>query len=167
MKRLFLALRAELNDYDNILLDFSNLLEGRWAVEKNLHATVCFFGDAYSIEELLYRLPPLIEEIEPFELISLGYFERNDILYAKMQSTKLEILQASICSSFSLLNHQPFTTHVTLARVKDIYDKKVFKDMLNSYENKTLGKLNARFELMHSHLEPQGAKYKSIKRFES
>lgn len=36
MKRLFLALRAELNDYDNI------------QVEKNLHARVCFFGDAYS-----------------------------------------------------------------------------------------------------------------------
>ena len=118
-------------------------------------------------EELLYKLPPLVEEIEPLELISLGYFERNDILYAKMQSTKFEILQASICSSFSSLNHQPFIPHVTLARIKNIYDKKVFKDMLNSYKNKTLGTLNARFELIRSHLEPQGAKYESIKKFES
>ena len=167
MKRLFLALRAEVNDYDKIQADFSHLLEGRWVARENLHITVCFFGDEYSVEELLDGLPSLIEEIEPIDLISLDHFEHNNILFAKAESEKLEMLQASISNSFSLPNSKEFIPHVTLMRIKNICNKELFKGRLENYKNKTLGKVSNRFELMQSYVQhPGGARYKCLKRFE-
>ena len=86
MNRLFLALQAKLNDYNSLQSDFRGAIKGRWVADKNLHMTICFFGDTYSIDELLKRLPALVEEIEPLTIDSLGYFEHNNILYAKVRS---------------------------------------------------------------------------------
>jgi len=168
MKRLFLALRAQLNDYDKLQSDFLGLIKGRWVTDENLHITVCYFGDAYSVEELLEKLPPLLKQIEPLELISLGYFEHNNILYAKAKSKKLEMLQSSISSSFSLPNTKHFIPHVTLMRIKEIHNMKVFKHLLSNYKNNAIGKVDTTFELMQSNIQhPGGAKYEYIKRFKS
>jgi len=96
MNRLFLALKAQLHDYNAIQSDFLGSIKGRWVTNENLHMTICYFGDTYSVDELLEKLPRLVEEIEPLSLKSLGYFEHNNILYAKVKSRNLERLQESI-----------------------------------------------------------------------
>lgn len=166
MKRIFLALKAQIDEYDKLQSDFEGLIKGRWVPEKNLHVTVCFFGDAYEVEEILEKMPPLTKKIEQLELNSLGYFEHNNILYTKAKSQKLEMLQSSISNVFSLPNSKPFIPHVTLMRIKDIIDKKAFKQMLNNYESKSIGVVESRFELMQSHiLHPGGARYESIRKY--
>ena len=167
MNRLFLALKAQLHDYNAFQSDFTGAIKGRWVASENLHLTMCYFGDTYGIDELLKRLPAVVEEIEPLTLTSLGYFEHNNILYAKVKSKKLEELQSSINSSFSLPNAKLFIPHVTLMRVKDIHNKKAFKYILGSYKDKTIGTLDTTLELINSHLSPEGVRYESVKRFES
>ncbi|QOY54731.1 2'-5' RNA ligase family protein [Candidatus Sulfurimonas marisnigri] len=165
MNRIFLALKAQLNDYDALKSDFSEIIKGRWVDSENLHVTVCFFGNTYGVNELLKRLPEVIEEIEPLELTSLGYFSHNNILYATTTSPKLEKLNSCICSSFSLPQIKPYILHVTLMRIKEMKDKKAFNDMLSKYEGKSIGTIETTMQLMDSNLSSDGAKYKCIKRF--
>ena len=167
MNRLFLALKAQLNDYNSLQSDFRGAIKGRWVADENLHMTICYFGDTYSIDELLKKLPALVEEIEPLTLKALGYFEHNNILYAKVQSKSLEILQDSISSSLSLQNTNIFIPHVTLIRIKEINNKKAFKQKLKNYKNQTIGRVNTTLELINSRLYSDGAKYELVKRFES
>ncbi len=49
MNPMFLALRAELNDYDKLKSDFKNIIEGRWTSGDNLHATICYFNKNINI----------------------------------------------------------------------------------------------------------------------
>ncbi|MCK4974998.1 MAG: hypothetical protein KAR81_07075, partial [Sulfurimonas sp.] len=59
-----------------------------------------------------------------------------------------------------------FIPHVTLMRIKNIIDKKAFKQMLNNYESKSIGVVESRFELMQSHIvHPGGARYESIRKY--
>jgi 2'-5' RNA ligase len=166
MKRIFLALKAQIDDYSKIQSDFSGLIKGRWVKEENLHITVCYFGSKYSIDEIIENMPPLNNKLETMELNTLDYFEKNKILYAKTKSKKLELLQLSISSIFSIPNVKPFIPHVTLMRIKEIIDKKSFQEVINKYENKSLGIVESRFELMQSHImHPGGARYESIRTY--
>ena len=167
MNRLFLAIRAQLHDYSSLQSDFLGSTKGRWVASENLHLTMCYFGDTYSIDDLLKILSVVVEEVEPLTLTSLGYFEHNKILYAKVKSKKLERLQSSISSLFSLPNEKLFIPHVTLMRIKDIHNKNAFKQILENYKDKTIGRLDTRLELINSHLSPDGVEYESVKRFES
>lgn len=167
MNRLFLALKAQLNDYGSLQSDFLSSTDGRWVADENLHITLCYFGDNYSVDELLRTLPQVVEKLEPLTLTSLGYFENNHILYAKVKSKELEKLHDSICTLFSLPNKELFIPHVTLIRIKDFHNKKAFRQMLKKYKGQKLGRTDTTFELINSHLSPDGARYESIKRFES
>lgn len=167
MNRLFLALKAQLNDYNSLQSDFRGVIKGRWVPDENLHMTICYFGDTFGADELLERLPALVKKIEPLTIDSLGYFEHNNILYAKVKSKELEILQASISSSLSLKNTNIFIPHVTLIRIKEISNKKAFKQMLKNYKDQTIGSIDTTLELISSHLYSDGAKYELLKRFES
>ena len=124
MNRLFLALKAQLHDYNAIKSDFLGSIKGRWVTNENLHMTICYFGDTYSVDELLEKLPRLVEEIEPLSLKSLGYFLHNYILYAKVKSRNLERLQESICSSFSLPKRKLFIPLIMNTEILFNPDKK-------------------------------------------
>lgn len=165
MNRLFLALKAQLYDYDKVQSDFLGSIKGRWVADVNLHLTICYFGDSYSKDELLKSLPSLIEKIEPLPIISLGYFEQKSILYAKVKSKALEVFQSSINSSFPLLDAKLFIPHVTLVRIKDIKKTYVFKQMLKNYKSRKLGILDTNIELINSHLGTDGARYETLKSF--
>ena len=167
MNRIFLALKAKLHDYDKLQSDFSEVIDGRWIPSENIHITISYFGDGYNVDELIEKLPILIEPIESLTLDSLGYFKQNKILYAAAKSIKLEKLNTSINNFFSLEQTKSFIPHATLMRVKSIKNDRLFREILSSYENRNLGILDTKFELMSSHIQhPGGAKYECIKRFE-
>ncbi len=165
MNPLFLAFKAKLNNYDALKSDFSDSIKGRWAVEEDLHITICYFGNIYTVDELLEKLPSTLKKIEPLTLTSLDYFPHNKILYAKPDGYVLDILHESLCAPFSLKSAAPFIPHVTLMRIKKIDDPKAFKELLNKYKNKNIGNIETTLQLMQSCRSPGGAKYKCIKKF--
>jgi 2'-5' RNA ligase len=165
MNPMFLALRAHLYDYDVLKSDFKEIIEGRWTSEDNLHATICYFGNIFSTEELLEKLPPTFEKIEPLSLSSLEFFSHNNILYAKPEGYKLDMLHSSVCALFSLEDSKAFVPHVTLMRMKKVNDKQALKEVLKRYKNKKIGVTQTSVELMQSHFCPDGVKYITIKKF--
>ncbi|MDH4944424.1 RNA 2',3'-cyclic phosphodiesterase [Sulfurimonas sp. C5] len=166
MKPLFLALKANLNNYENIQSDFANLLEGRWVPDENLHLTINYFGNKYSVEEILEKLPKLITPIPTQTLSGLDYFKTNKILYAKSTSMGIARLSDSISKKFSLKQTKEFVPHVTLMRIKNITDIDSFKEVLESYKNEDLGSVETTLHLMESEIRhPGGAVYTSIKSF--
>lgn len=166
MKRIFLALRAKIDDYDKLKSDFSDVIQGRWIPEENLHLTLCFFGDKYDLDELVEKMPNLSGEIEELDISSLGYFKHNNILYACVNSKKLQILHSLVCDTFLIQHPEKFIAHVTLMRIKNIKYQEEFNKILDDHKDKRLGKTKAEFELLESTImHPGGAKYKSIKRY--
>lgn len=165
MNPLFLALKAKLNNYDTLKSDFSDSIKGRWTAEENLHLTICYFGNIYTLDELLEKLPSTIKKIEPLTLTSLDYFSHNKILYAKPNGYSLDMLHSSICAPFSLKSAAGFIPHVTLMRIKKIENDKAFKEMLNRYKNKNIGNIETTLELMQSRQSADGSRYNSIKKF--
>ncbi|QFR42430.1 hypothetical protein FJR47_00255 [Sulfurimonas xiamenensis] len=166
MNTLFLAVKAKLDDYDTLKSEFSGIIKGKWARDEDLHVTICYFGTIYTIEELLNMLPRSIEKTQPSALTSLDFFSHNKILYAKPEGYALDKLHASLCTLFPLKSTASFTPHVTLMRMKKIDDTKAFKEVLNRYKNRKIGKIETTLELMQNCLSPEGSKYKSIKKFE-
>ena len=162
MNRLFLALAVKLDDYNAIQRDFSNVIEGRWVREENLHITLCFFGDCVAKEHLVNTLPSLLHTIEPLKLSSLEYFSHNKILYVKTFSQELNELHKKICSHYDIKQRESFILHVTLMRIKKLKDKELFDDLLKHYEKKKLGSVAQRCHLLQSHLHPEGAKYEVL-----
>lgn len=165
MEPLFLALKAHINDYEKIQDDFNDIIKGRWAPPSNLHMTINYFGNQYSLDELLRNIPPFLKPVESFKLCGLGYFESNKILYANSEVHTLDVISSSIADALSL-KQKPFVAHVTLMRVKEIKDKDAFKKALENYKDIELGSTETTFELMQSHIRhPGGAIYESIKKF--
>lgn len=165
MNPMFLALRADFYNYDALKSDFEEIIEGRWASEENLHATICYFGNTYTVEELLQRLPSALEKVEPLELTSLSYFSHNNILFARPHGYKLDMLHSSLCTQFSLKETTHFVPHVTLMRMKKINDKQAFKELLEKYKNIKIGVTETAIELLQSHFYPDGVKYVTVKKF--
>ena len=166
MKPFFLALRAKIYDYQELKDDFFKILKGRWVRDENLHLTLCYFGDSYSIDELLTTLPKTINLTESLELTSLDYFKHNNVLYAKTQSTELEALRSSICNMFALKDTKTFTPHVTLMRVKEVYNQDGFEQKILNYNDKKIGIVDTALHLMQSHPHKDGVKYESVKKFQ-
>ena len=162
MNRLFLALKVHLDNYKTIKSDFANTLTGKWTPEENLHITICYFGNTCSVEELLSRLPLFIKSIPPLKLESLDYFMHNKILYAKTTSKELQQIHVNICRLFNIKQIKSFIPHATLMRVKKINDVKKFQQLMSTYKEKYLGSVDTSFQLMQSHLYPDGAKYECI-----
>lgn len=165
MNPMFLAIRAHLNNYEKLKSDFKGTIEGRWTVKENLHATICYFGNLYTAEELLEKLPSDFKKLEALSLTSLDYFSHNNILYAKPKGYELDALHTSICDLFSLEQTKSFIPHVTLMRMKKINDKQAFNEVLKSYANIEIGTTETTIELMQSHFSPDGVKYLTIKQF--
>ena len=164
-KPLFLAMKAELYDYDRVQEDSSGFINGRWIPSENLHVTVAFFGDKFTAEELIERLSSILVPIKAFKLSGLDYFGSNKILYAKGESPELASLVSSLNDAFSLGETKQFIPHVTLMRGKSLIDATAFEKMLQSYQKKEVGTVGAVFELMQSTRRHDGASYECIKSF--
>ena len=152
-------------DYKTIQEDFKEILHGRWVRSQNLHLTLKFFGDTYDKEFLIQRLSSLNLQAEASELKSLALLNENKILYAQTQNPSLQRIHAQIQKAFILPDEQAFIPHITLMRIKKIPDKIVLDEKIKKYEDKPIGKLHPKIELIQSVLTPQGAKYTTLKVF--
>jgi len=159
--RLFIASPVILYDYTALREDFSEVLDGKWVEEENLHLTWVFLGNESSPDptrEKMRILTPLSSESPLAGIGTFGrppriLFTRSDekILYDKAK----EFREAG----FDLTRFKP---HATICRIKKIHDYKGFKELKKSYREKMLGEILPEITLYESVLTKERAYYKKI-----
>lgn len=170
--RLFIAFDfGEQKEYFNELQkQFLDL--GSYSMPKSFHLTFKFLGEVTDskTEEIKTLLGKVKFSRFKLSLSSFGVFPNPDyvrVLWIGLEpKEQVMLLQKQIDSKLANLFplDKRFHPHVTLARVKNIKDKKAFCDMLKkSVEPKTI-ELHS-FELIKSVLTPAGPIYETIATF--
>jgi 2'-5' RNA ligase len=163
--RLFLALPAILDDYDEIKKDFAETVDGRWISPQNLHLTLSFFGATDDPQALAERLSSMRLDVTSSTLRGLGCFVKKRILYATVENPSLEALYKEVNTFFGLPVKSAFIGHVTLMRYKRIVDAERFYNQLELYGERRIGSLGANPVLLQSTLYTDGARYSLLKEF--
>lgn len=168
MKRCFISIdipenvKNEIVKIQNQLPDFV----GRKTELENLHLTLKFLGeiDDEKIEEVRKRLREI--DFEKFEVgvESIGVFSEKFVRIVWLHLTNCDGLQKEVDESLEGLfsREQRFMSHLTIARVKNVGDKKHFLDELKRIEIPRLSFEVDRFYLKKSVLKREGAVYNDI-----
>ena len=104
-------------------------------------------------------------QADPSELIGLELFKHNTILYAKTKNPSVQVLHTQIQEAFSIQDEQEFIPHVTLMRIKKTPHPALLEKRVELYDERVIGTLQAKIQLIQSHLTPEGSKYTLIKEF--
>jgi len=166
--RYFIAIDLPRNIVDELVciqqeLKRSNLFSGKFVEPANLHLTLCFLG--YLDVEALERVKNILRTIqfEPFimSLGTLGLFvpECPRIIWIDLQSKGVVTLQKLIDQKISTVigsELKPFVSHVTLARIKQVFNQQKLLQKLEKITVKPLVFTVNQFILKRSELTRKG-----------
>ncbi len=159
--RLFIASPAIFYDYTALLRDFSQVMEGRWVDETDLHLTWIFLGEQDSADPWRNRLQRITPLDCPAHLKGLGSFGRPPrIFHAKSKEPIL--YHKAMQMQRTGFNFYRFTPHVTLCRIKRITDWRGYKELLETYREKIIGEIKTEIVLYESNLCSDGVIYRKI-----
>lgn len=145
--------------------------QGKKTVLENLHLTLKFLGeiDEGKVEELKKKLKEI--KFEKFESVIdlIGVFSEKFIRIIWLHLTNCDNLQKIVDEKSKDLfePERRFMGHLTIARVKNIKDKKKFLEGLKKVKIPTI-KFNVdNFYLMKSKLTSDGPKYEIVEEYKS
>mgnify|MGYP001608145657 CR=1 FL=1 len=142
---------------------------GKKTEEANLHLTLKFLGeiDEKKVEEIKERLNKI--EIDKFEtaIDEIGIFSPQFIKIIWVHLKNCGELQKRIDEALSDIfdKEHRFMSHITIARVKKIKDKKRFLDDISKIKIKESKFIVDKFYLMKSELNPKGPIYRILGEF--
>lgn len=149
-----------------------NLFIGKLTEPENLHLTLKFFGevDEKVIEEAGKRLREIkFKEFEA-EISEIGVFSEKfiKIIWVKLDGKEVFDLQKEIDEKLKELfdKEQRFMSHVTIARVKNVREKKKLIEFLNKIPLKKVRFRVRSFVLRKSELFPEGPVYSDLEEYE-
>lgn len=153
-KRLFIAIRCDRGIEKEIVPIMKKLkisagqkeLEMRWTPPENFHVTVVFIGES-SKEEI-----PLIEEKMrqvaahhaplTLKIAGIGAFptdQSSRVIWLGVQNSKnLRRLQAELAQEITNRDHQEFSPHLTIGRLRNPHST---KDLISPFVRKSIGKV--------------------------
>lgn len=157
----------QIKDIQAALPDFS----GKKTELKNLHLTLKFLGEVSSegIEKIKLNLRKIKFNKFEAEIKEIGFFdkgkEEGGILWLGI--TNCGAFQNEIDNSLEELyvKEKRFMGHLTIARVKNIIDKKRFNDTLAKINIPKMFFIIDKFYLMESYLKKEGPEYKIIEEY--
>jgi RNA 2',3'-cyclic 3'-phosphodiesterase len=177
MTRIFISLdlpREVMNEIKRVqkIIHEKTLITGKFTETENLHLTLKFLGEVE--EEDIEKIKEKLREIKfsPFEgrLMELGVFSEKiiRIIWIKFGGKGVFNLQKEIDLKLKDMfgPEERFMSHITLARVKKINDKKGFLDYLSSIIVKDIRFNVNNFYLMKSELKSSGPVYTEIEKYE-
>ncbi len=182
MKRLFVAIKIEPNEK---FLEIYNHLSGslkyeslRFVETDKIHLTLRFLGETPEVKiiEIEKRLSEAAEKINPFILSinRIGVFGSSynpRVLWMGINKDEpLTLLHNDIEKNLSRIgfysDRQNFVPHLTLTRIKQLKDLKLFQKIIAPYkEIEIMNQTITSFSLYESILKPQGPTYITLNRF--
>ncbi len=186
MKRLFLAIPIKTTDNGFIpLLDGLKRQLGHekrinWVRPNHIHLTLKFIGNTHpnDIPKIIDELNEMFKRHKSFtmDFNRTGIFGSRyapRVLWLGMQNTPQELLdlEEDTLTSFDKLgflrDRQNFVPHITLGRIKELCEKQYFQKIVAGIEQKSYIKQEVNEIILYqSILQPEGAFYKEIKKFE-
>ena len=183
MKRLFIGIRFHADEsfrdfYSGIQDELQGIRGIRWVPEKNLHFTLKFLGDT---EEK--RVPLLNEALQKsvlhhtsfsFSLNGTGFFGGRDGLKVVWMGISEDAVMKSLSADIDKTlteygfqgDNKKFVPHLTLARVKDLREETIVKQVLTANNNwKGCLQRVTCVELIESRLSSSGPDYLTMKKF--
>ena len=167
LMRLFVSIPLPENVIDELTqlqkkLCSLELFEGKGVPPENLHITLAFLG---SVEE--DELPIITNQLAmiglssfEIELRSLEY--KPQIIWVTVNAPALKNLAQEVQDSLQYKEERPFSGHITLMRLKKVFDKEAFKKNLQEIAVKPLSWHVNSFNLMESITLNEGSLYKTL-----
>lgn len=154
------------------LIKKQNIFTGKFTESENLHLTLKFLGEIEDdkIEKVKKRLEGIKLGKEIFvELGDVGIFSKSfvRIIWVKLVGKGVFQLQKEIDKSLSGLfeKEERFMSHITIARVKKVSDKKKLFGYLKSFKPRKVTFGVNKFYLKKSDLFLEGPVYTDIKEY--
>jgi 2'-5' RNA ligase len=174
--RCFIALelsREGINEIEEIqnLVKKKNFFYGKMTEPENLHLTLKFLGeiDEDKIKAVKKKLKAIKQKEFEVSIGELGTFinKYNALFWIKLNGQEIWDLQKNIDTA--LLGIFPieekFTSHITLARMKKINDKKVFLEYIKNLKHREVKFKVKDFIFKKSELRPDGPVYSDLEKF--
>jgi len=170
-KRCFISIelpelvREKIKKIQDILPEF----KGKKTELANLHLTLKFLGeiDDEKIEKVREKLREIRYRRFEAGIDALGVFSPKFVKIVWLHLTNCDELQRQIDNSLKDLfeKERRFMGHVTIARVKNIKDKKEFLEKIKKIKVPEMRFCVSEFKLRQSILKPEGPEYRDIETY--
>lgn len=169
--RLFISIeipqeiKKEIEKIQNCLPEF----QGKKTEFENLHLTLKFLGEVS--ENKLNEIKSALSQVKcsSFEtkIYQLGFFSPSQIRIIWLSMSNCEILQKEIDEKLSNIfsKEKRFMSHLTIARIKEVENKKRFIELINKINIPEMRFQINHFNLMQSYLKSSGPEYKILEKF--
>ena len=174
--RCFIALELPREAIDYLeeiqaLIKKKNLFFGKFTEPENLHLTLKFLGEIP--EDKIKLVNEKLKELKNKEfeagLGELGFFSEHSfrVVWAKLVGKPIWDLQLAIDEKLKDIfpKEERFMSHITLARIKKVIDRKIFLDYVKNMKIKPIKFKVKEFILKKSELKPEGPIYTDIERY--
>ena len=182
MKRLFVAIKIEpqqkFQDFYKSISSNCSHFNIKWANLDNIHITLKFFGDTPSVKipDIIKTLEKSTEYIHPFSMQLTGAsifgsrYEPRIIWIGIEKNEILNLLFENISKKLQEIGYIPdrqnFVPHITIGRIANIKDKKLFQKIMDMYKLEEIQKCTIKeFYLYESILHKEGAEHKALQEF--
>ena len=171
MKRVFIAVEIPEKIKEEILKIQKQLLRfnGKLTERENFHLTLKFIGEIS--EEKIEKIKEKLREIKfkPFEAVlgKIGFFEKGERGIIWINLANCNALQKEVDKKLEEFfeKEKRFMSHLTLARVKNVKNRKEFMEELNKIKISPLEFHVGEFILKESIPQKQKHIYKDLKRY--
>ncbi|MBI4116874.1 RNA 2',3'-cyclic phosphodiesterase [Candidatus Pacearchaeota archaeon] len=147
------------------------LFYGNITEKNNLHLTLRFLGEVSSdkMDEVIRKIQEL--KLKKFSCSTgkIGFFDDENhirVIWIELVSDEFNKIDAEISKAFTEFqsDHEKFTPHMTMARVKSVTNRKEFVEELKKIRLRKADFEVSEICLMKSELTRGGPKYKTIEK---